>query len=604
MIRNLRGHLSDRRTLLLIGGVAAPCALLLVLGIWIIRQDRELAEKRAADGRQHSAVFAGQELSARLETLMLRAMAGRVTPADREIALVGTIESGSVRFPWQSAVPPRVDDPDLIQAERLVHVEPAIAIARLRLSSKRAGSVTARARAALLLMSALNREGKGREAIDAERELCAIPANVVDEYGVPYFLYAAKRLAGSPDVGSNLLRDLDAALTTVWLPPSAIFMIADIARQMGSAGVALEQRARTQAKETERAASLLFEIARGAATPWRISPEVEDPLMSSASEADGATRTAAAVRARIVLSSIKLPPDARWAIGNGQRGVAVNDTVPQVKIQFAAAVPNDNSLARQLLYGGALALVFIATAISSFLLYRDVRRETGLALLRSAFVSSVSHELRTPIATIRAYAEMLDMGRIQPAQWPTYLKTIIGESERLSRLVEGVLEFSRLEQSKRTYRFEPVPLNEVIQAAAQGIRFALEQNGFDLRVVTHTDVCVTADRHALEQVFINLLSNAIKFSGARREIELGVRQDGPNAIVQIRDYGIGIAPEHQRRIFERFFRADTPEGPNVPGVGLGLSIVEQIVTAHGGQVAVESAPHEGSAFSVILPLHA
>ncbi len=586
------------------GGVAAPCALLLVLGIWIIRQDRELAEKRAADDRQHGAVFAGQELSARLETLMLRAMAGRVTPADREIALVGTLEHGSVRFPWQSAVPAGVDDPDLIQAERSVHIEPAIAIERLRLASKRARSATSRARAALLLMTALDRAGKSREAVAAERDLCAIPANIVDEYGVPYFLYAAKRLAGSPEAGSNLPRDLDDALTTAWLPPSAIFMIADIARQMGSAGVALEQRARTQAKETERAASLLYETARGGATPWHIAPEAEDPLMASASGADGVTRAVAAVRARIVLSSIKLPAGASWAIGSGQRGVAVNDTVPQVKIQFAAAAPNHNSLARQLLYGGALALVFLATALSAFLLYRDIRRETGLALLRSAFVSSVSHELRTPIATIRAYAEMLDMGRIPPTQWPTYLKTIIGESERLSRLVEGVLEFSRLEQGKRTYRFEPVPLNEVIQSAAQGIRFALQQNGFDLRIATHADLCVTADRHALEQVFINLLSNAMKYSGARREIDLGVRQDGRNAIVQIRDYGVGIAPEHQRRIFERFYRADTPEGPKVPGVGLGLSIVEQIVAAHGGQVAVQSAPHEGSAFSVTLPLRA
>src|SRR5437870_8438563 len=93
MIGILRGHFSDRRTLLLIGGVAAPCVLLLVLGIWIIRQDRELAERRAADDRQHAAAFAGQELSARLGTLMLKAIAGRVTPADREIALVGSLES-------------------------------------------------------------------------------------------------------------------------------------------------------------------------------------------------------------------------------------------------------------------------------------------------------------------------------------------------------------------------------------------------------------------------------------------------------------------------------------------------------------------------------
>jgi signal transduction histidine kinase len=509
MIEIVRGHLRDRRTLLLTGGVAAPCVLLLVLGIWIIRQDRELAERRASDDRQHAAALAGQELSARLGTLMLKAVAGRATPADREIVLVGSLESGTIRLPWQSAAPASIEDPDLLEAERLVHIDPANAIARLRQASKKIGSVAGRGKAALLLITALYRAGKSREAIAAERDLCAIPASILDEYGVPYFLYAAKRLAGSPEAGSNILRDLDAALTATWLPPAAIFMIADIARQMGSAGVALEQRARARANEIERATTLLSDAAVGGATPWRISPDMEDPLMASASEADGATRTVVAIRARSMLNSINLPQGARWAIGNSQRGMAVNDAAPQIKIQFAAVGPNENLLPRQILYAGALTLVFLTTALGAFLLYRDIRREASLAQLRSAFVSSVSHELRTPIATILAYAEMLDMGRIQAAQWPTYLKTIICESERLSRLVEGVLEFSRLEQSKRTYRFEPVPLNEVIQAAAQGIRFSLEQNGFDLRIATHADVYVTADRHALEQVFINLLSNAI-----------------------------------------------------------------------------------------------
>ncbi len=574
MITNLRAHFPDRRTLLLTCGVSAPCVMLLVLGIWIMRQDRELAEKRAADDHGRIATLAGQELSARLERLMVRAVTGEVKPADRDIALVGSLESGAVRFPWQR------------EAASLADREPI-----------------ARARATLLSVTALHKAGRDREASAAGRGLLAMPAHIADEYGVPYFFYAAKRIAGSPEASPDLLRNLEAALNGAWLPPAATYMIADIARQTGRAGDATQQRALARAKEIERAMSMLSEIAsRG--SPPRISLDAEEGLLASMAEAGGGKKIVAAVRASSVLNSISLPSGARWAMGSGNGGLPVSDAAPQLKIQFVGPAPNESFFPRQLLYAGALGLVFLTTALSAFLLYRDMRRQAGLARLRSAFVSSVSHELRTPIATIRAYAEMLDMGRIEAAQRPAYLKTIIGESERLGRLVEGVLEFSRLEQGKRTYRFEPVPLNEVIQSAAQAMHCALEQNGFQLRIDSQSDLCVSADRHAMEQVFINLLSNAIKYSAARREIDLGVRQEGGNAIVQIRDYGVGIALEHQERIFERFYRAEAPDGRRVPGVGLGLSIVEQIVTAHGGRVAVESAPREGSAFSVILPLHA
>jgi hypothetical protein len=159
--------------------------------------------------------------------------------------------------------------------------------------------------------------------------------------------------------------------------------------------------------------------------------------MATASEADGATRTVAAIRARFVLNSIKLPPGARWVIGNGELGMAVNDTVPQVKIQFAAVAPNDNSLQRRLLYAGALALVFLATALSTFLLYRDIRRETGLALLRSAFVSSVSHDFAL-LSQPSGPTPRCSTWAIQAPSAP-YLKTIIGERTP-SRLVEGVLD--------------------------------------------------------------------------------------------------------------------------------------------------------------------
>jgi len=197
---------------------------------------------------------------------------------------------------------------------------------------------------------------------------------------------------------------------------------------------------------------------------------------------------------------------------------------------------------------------------------------------------------------------MLDLNRAEAAARPAYLKTIIGETERLSRLVEGVLEFSRAEQSKRVYTFHPMRLNEIVESAVGAMRYTLDQGGFEVRIRRVADPSVRGDRHALEQVFVNLLNNAVKYSGERREIDICVRLEDGSGIVEVRDYGVGIAAEDQQKIFERFYRVEDSTAKNVPGVGLGLSIVEEIVRGHGGRVAVESAPGRGSAFSVILPL--
>ena len=184
-----------------------------------------------------------------------------------------------------------------------------------------------------------------------------------------------------------------------------------------------------------------------------------------------------------------------------------------------------------------------------------------------------------------------------------YLDTIVNESERLSRLVDNVLDFSKIEQGRRLYRLQPTSLDDVIDSAVRAVRYPLQQAGFELRVTNDVPLpVVNADADALQQAVLNLLTNAMKYSTTQKQIDLAVKRSGGTIVIAVRDYGIGIPAEYRVRIFERFYRVPTPENQRVPGAGLGLTLVAHIAEAHGGEVVVESEPGAGSLFSLHLPV--
>ena len=242
--------------------------------------------------------------------------------------------------------------------------------------------------------------------------------------------------------------------------------------------------------------------------------------------------------------------------------------------------------------------------IGSVFFWRDVRRDLETAELRSQFVASVSHELKTPLAAIRMFAETLRLKRFrEPEKEAEYLDTIVNESQRLDRLIANVLDFSKIEKGRRIYRFEKTSIKEVLESAVRVMDYPLRQRGFQLKLALRDDIQeINADPDALLQAVLNLLDNAMKYSGDAREIDLSLERRELNAIIRIRDWGIGIPVSEHQRIFEKFHRVADRKNEGVVGAGLGLALAEHIVEAHGGRIEVESKPGEGSVFSLILPL--
>jgi signal transduction histidine kinase len=252
----------------------------------------------------------------------------------------------------------------------------------------------------------------------------------------------------------------------------------------------------------------------------------------------------------------------------------------------------------------ALALVLGTAVFGGYLLLRDVNRDMRVNEVRSQFVASVSHELKTPLTSIRMYAETLAMGRTRDEETKfEYLETIVNESERLARLVDNVLDFSKIEQGKKIYRLGPTRLEEVAGSAARAMQFPLSQQGFELRLSIQDKMPeLEADPDAIQQAILNLLTNAMKYSGDAREIDLRVSARNGDAVIEVTDHGLGLAPEEQKHIFEKFYRAPSHEDRLIAGTGLGLTVVAHIAKAHGGRVEVESAPGAGSTFCLFLPI--
>lgn len=257
----------------------------------------------------------------------------------------------------------------------------------------------------------------------------------------------------------------------------------------------------------------------------------------------------------------------------------------------------------KLTLGLLIALLLLAIAVGSWLIVADLNRHLRLARQKTDFVSNVSHELKTPLTSIRMFTEMLAEDRVQDeAKRRHFLGIITAETARLTRLINNVLDFARLERGDKKHQFAPFDLAALVRETVESYRPHLETLGFTVRAqVPAGPLNFQGDRDAIAQVLVNLLSNAEKYSGERKEIEVALDLAADAIEVCVFDRGLGVPPGCKEKIFDQFYRAHDSLSSGIQGSGLGLTLARQIARAHGGEVIYQTREGGGSCFVLKLP---
>jgi signal transduction histidine kinase len=260
---------------------------------------------------------------------------------------------------------------------------------------------------------------------------------------------------------------------------------------------------------------------------------------------------------------------------------------------------------REIFFYGVLLIVILALMfLGAVMIVRDISRESETTRLKTEFVNNISHELKTPLTLIRLYGETLQRKEnLTNGEKKECYEIITKESERLSHLINNVLDFSRIEMGRKEFDFKKGNLAEIIDDTLESYRYHLEKKGFAIYKEIDQDLTeMNFDGEAIASVLINLLSNAIKFSLKEKEVTVKLFREDGNAVLQIVDKGIGISQNEIPKIFHRFYQSENKIVSERRGSGLGLTLVKHITEAHGGTIEVESEVGKGSRFIVSIPL--
>lgn len=636
---------SNRRLLVLfLATVLLPCAVLVSIAVRTVQREREFESMRADENRARQVAELRRSLLATLAAARTRAVAGFGSaggsvsqPLDQTaVRFVAAARDDRLILDWERAkpaLPPgRLFQAAMADAEaaEFAAADPFAAARFYQVALDVARAPTDSASARLGLGRTLLAGGRHRDGVSQYRAISRLSFRIIDEHGVPYAAYAAARLVDSDPLFSGGALERQIAVSCC-VSAEGWYMVRSVLdsllRRPGRAGgpdaggmARLRAAADARARIADQGARLksdfaglgVIRIPKGdAGSSWTLYGSPPWFLAAARGEpADGEIvigLDAATIIREFNAEADSVPGGARLSLASGSSppagSVRLSPEFPSMAASFYPMADRSALLSAPFFLGMLLCVVCVSLFGAYAVLY-DVRRELRLSELRSHFVASVSHELKTPLTSIRMFAETILLGRASSeAARSEYLANIVHETERLTRLLNNVLDVSRIDRGEKIYRFADTSLPEVVNRCARTMEYPLEQHGLRLAVSTADDLPpVSADADALQQAIINLLANAMKYSNGSRAIDLRLRRSNGHAIVEVVDKGLGIPPECVPRLVEKFYRVPSAENSLIPGTGLGLTLVDHIAKAHGGSLEILSEPGAGTTVSLYLPL--
>jgi signal transduction histidine kinase/tetratricopeptide (TPR) repeat protein len=305
------------------------------------------------------------------------------------------------------------------------------------------------------------------------------------------------------------------------------------------------------------------------------------------------------------VSLVKASDSSSAAISDHGTYVTFQTILPFWKLHIASESIRLSEMAasRELWFVGLSAFMFLCVLALGLFLFIGVSWDIRWFQLRSDFVSGVTHEFKTPLSLIRLYSETLatDEQEYSLEDRRNYIRIIARESERMSRLIDNVLDFSKMEQRRKRGQLQEGDLTATVSQAINDYSEYLTWNGFTVKssIQPHLPP-VRFNSEQVSQMILNLMDNARKYSGTSRVIRVNVWRQDSEVVVEVQDKGVGIAPEEKEKIFQPFYRV--PKGNEKGGCGLGLYLVDQLMKQHGGRIEVESQENQGSIFRLIFPV--
>ncbi len=262
---------------------------------------------------------------------------------------------------------------------------------------------------------------------------------------------------------------------------------------------------------------------------------------------------------------------------------------------------DESVLRKQITYGIGLFIFLGTMVLGLYLLIQDVNREKRMNKLRADFVSNVTHELKTPLTAINMFAEAMNMSKDNlDSKQKKYTTIIVKESEKLNRMINNILEFSRKENNKLSYKLDRLNLTDIVNSTLNEMNYFLEISKMDVHLNISNDIYANVHAEGLKQALSNLISNAIKYSSSNKKMNVQLFKKEEKIFIEVEDFGIGIPKEELELIFEKFYRVNSKNNETASGTGLGLTVTKAIIEEQQGKLVVESTLGKGSKFTIVL----